>query len=61
MLDKNWSVGVEITTNNDPTARSGDCHPWNTAGALWKKQMDRPTAKNSNLAGQKTGADHFQR
>ena len=37
MLDRSWSIGVEITTNNDPTVRTGDCHPWNTFSALWKK------------------------
>src|SRR5690348_16148112 len=42
MLDKNWSVGVKITTIKDPTVRSGDCHPWNTFEPLWKKQNGPP-------------------
>src|SRR5882724_202688 len=42
MLDKSWSVGVKITTNKDPTVRSGDCHPWNTSGASWKNRNGPP-------------------
>jgi len=45
-----------IMTNNDPTVHSEDCRPWHTFCGLWKKQMDRPKAKNSIFAGQKTEA-----
>ena len=39
-LDKSWSVGVEITTNKDPTARSGEWHHWPASGVLWKNQWE---------------------
>ena len=51
-------AGVSKRTVERLEAGTVDCHPWNTLGALWKKQINRPTAKSSNLAGQKTGAGH---